>query len=471
MVQRLSKNGGCMSALVWVRRDFRLTDNAALSDAVANHNRVLMVYIHAPDEQAPWQPGAASNWWLHHTLMAFEKSLNGKHLHIVSGPTLKSLNNLIKSEQITDVYFNKLYEPALMEQEKSVTKSLEHHGINVHAFEGALLSNPFMVSPSTNQGYKVFTPYWRNASAHISPSPIFQAPNAWTDIVPKDPSLKIADLNLLSGHPWEQKFHSYWNPGEQGALDDLDMFVESHAKDYPTQRDIPNLSGTSFLSAPLHFGEITPRQIWLRLHHEVFQQNLPSAPVEVFLRQLGWREFAHHVLVHNPHTATQPLDPKYKNFPWLNNTQHFDAWKRGQTGFPLVDAGMRQLWEMGWMHNRVRMSVSGVLCKQLGISWLEGAKWFWETLVDANLANNTLGWQWSAGCGADAAPYFRILNPIRQAERFDPKGSYVKKWCPELTPLKDKDIFEPHLTNHNKPYPPPLVDLKLARLQALARKK
>lgn len=460
-----------MNALVWVRRDFRLTDNAALSAAVANHDRVLLVYIHAPDEQAPWQPGAASNWWLHHTLIEFEKSLKGKHLHIVSAPTLPTLKKLIEQENITDVYFNKLYEPALIQQEKSITLALEDNGVKVHGFDGALLCNPFMVAPSTNQGYKVFTPYWRNASAFISPAPIFSAPSGWNAIVPSATSLSVNDLNLLSGHPWEKKFHAYWQPGEQGALDDLDMFVESHAKDYPTQRDVPDISGTSFLSAPLHFGEITPRQIWLRLHQEVLSQNLPSSPVEVFLRQLGWREFAHHVLVHNPHTANQPLDSKYKNFPWLNNPTHFNAWKKGRTGFPLVDAGMRQLWEMGWMHNRVRMSVSGVLCKQLGISWLDGAKWFWETLVDANLANNTLGWQWSAGCGADAAPYFRILNPIRQAERFDPKGKYVKKWCPELTPLKDKDIFEPHLTNHPQSYPSPLVDLKLARLQALSRKK
>lgn len=460
-----------MNALVWVRRDFRLTDNAALSAAVANHDRVLIVYIHAPDEQAPWQPGAASNWWLHHTLIAFENSLQGKHFHIVAGPTGETLNQLIKSENITDVYFNKLYEPALMEQEKLVTSMLENNTVSVHSFDGALLCDPFLVAPSTNQGYKVFTPYWRNASAHISPTPVFPAPTGWKSVIPKTPTLHVDDLKLVSGHPWEKKFHAYWNPGEQGALDDLDMFVESHAKDYPTQRDVPDVSGTSFLSAPLHFGEITPRQIWLRLHQEVLSQNLPASPVEVFLRQLGWREFAHHVLVHNPHTATQPLDQKYKNFPWVNNPLHTQVWQDGQTGFPLVDAGMRQLWEMGWMHNRVRMSAAGVLCKQLGINWLEGARWFWDTLVDANLANNTMGWQWSAGCGADAAPYFRILNPIRQAERFDPKGRYVKKWCPELTVLKDKQVFEPHLANHNIVYPAPIVDLKTARLQALGRGK
>lgn len=460
-----------MNALLWIRRDFRLTDNAALSAAVANHDKVLIVYIHAPDEQAPWQPGAASNWWLHHTLKAFEKSLKGKRLHIVSAPTAQTLADLAQEENISDVYFNKLYEPALMAQEKIATQVLEDSGVAVHSFDGALLSDPFLVAPSTNQGYKVFTPYWRNASAHISPTPVFPAPTTWKDLKPKSSSLTVDDLHLLSGHAWEQKFHSYWNPGEQGALDDLDMFVESHATDYPTQRDIPDLSGTSFLSAPLHFGEITPRQIWLRLHQEVLSQNLPASPVEVFLRQLGWREFAHHVLVHNPHTSTQPLDAKYKNFPWVKNSVHLKAWEKGQTGFPLVDAGMRQLWEMGWMHNRVRMSASGVLCKQLGINWLEGARWFWDTLVDANLANNSMGWQWSAGCGADAAPYFRILNPIRQAERFDPKGRYVKKWCPELTPLTDKQIFEPHLSGQPLSYPVPLVDLKVARLQALGRGK
>lgn len=464
-----------MNALVWVRRDFRLTDNAALSAAVANHDRVLMVYVHAPDEQAPWQPGAASNWWLHHTLVEFEKSLKDKHLHIVASPTLPSLKKLVEQENISDVYFNKLYEPALIKQEKSVTLALENEGVKVHGFEGALLCNPLMVAPTTNQGYKVFTPYWRNASAFVSPTPIFPAPAIWNAITPSVPSLSVDDLHLLSGHPWEKKFYAYWNPGEQGALADLDMFVESHAKDYPTQRDVPDISGTSFLSAPLHFGEITPRQIWLRLHQEVLSQNLPSSPVEVFLRQLGWREFAHHVLVHNPHTANQPLDAKYKNFPWVKNPGYLHNWKKGKTGFPLVDAGMRQLWEMGWMHNRVRMSASGVLCKQLGINWLEGAQWFWDTLVDANLANNTMGWQWSAGCGADAAPYFRILNPILQAERFDSKGRYVKKWCPELNSLNGKEIFNPHLASNlaskSVKYPPPIVDLKLARMQALARKK
>lgn len=460
-----------MSALVWLRRDFRLTDNAALSEAVNNHDKVLLVYVHAPEEQAPWQPGAASNWWLHHTLVAFEKSLHGKHLHIVAAPTVEALNLLVADEHITDVYFNKLYEPALVAQEKAVTTALESQGVNIQGFEGALLCNPFLTAPSTQKGYKVFTPYWKHASSSVSPAPVFPAPLGWKDIVPASPSLQVGDLKLLSGHPWEKKFHAYWKPGEQGALDDLDMFVDSHAKDYPTQRDTPDLSATSFLSAPLHFGEITPRQIWLRLRQEVLSKNLPAAAVEVFLRQLGWREFAHHVLVHNPHTSTQPLDSKYKNFPWINNPTHLNRWKEGETGLPLVDAGMRQLWEMGWMHNRVRMSASGVLCKQLGINWLEGARWFWDTLVDANLANNTMGWQWSAGCGADAAPYFRILNPVRQAERFDPKGRYVKKWCPELKSLDGKTIFEPHLSSTAVKYPQPIVDLKQARLQALARKK
>ena len=459
-------------ALVWIRRDLRLQDHLALHAALTRHQQVVLAFVHAPAEEAPWAPGAASCWWLHHSLKSFMDNLQalGQHLILRQGDSAKQLLDLAQHLGASHVYAHHLYEPALRAQEEHVKSALSAAGIALHLFNGAFLTDPNLTAPTTKKGYQVFTPFWRHIQTLPQPALPLPAPASWSEPSALPHSVVLDDLKLLPDHPWHLKLHQHWTPGETQALDDLDTFLEANLNAYATQRDVPATTGTSLLSSALHFGELSPRQVW---HAAIAYQSNPnnkvsSTGLDAFLRQLGWREFATHVLHHHPHTANQPLQSSFASFPWLNDPTYIEAWKKGQTGFPLVDAGMKQLWATGWMHNRVRMVVSGVFSKQLGGDWRIGARWFWDTLVDADLANNTMGWQWSAGCGADAAPYFRILNPHRQAERFDPQGAYVKKWCPALSGLAGKDILNPPPLPS---YPAPLVDLAAARLQALGRGK
>ena len=455
------------TGIVWFRRDLRLQDNPALDAAVRAHERVLCVYIHAPDEEEPWQPGAASRWWLHHSLTALDADLRtrGSALHIVIGKSAAVLTNLVTQTKARAVYWNRLYEPAILTRDKAVEAVLGKLAIDANVSNAALLAEPWTIQTKQGGPYKVFTPYWRNVREQLRPQPPARAPDKIAS-PPTAGGTTIAKLNLLPTISWDQGFYTHWTPGEQGAQRRLTTFLKSGIKDYKTGRDRPAEDWTSSLSPHLHFGEIGPRQIAWRLHAH------RGVGGDWFLRELGWREFSHHLLYHFPKTPDHNLDTKFDEFPWARRSpKAIRRWQRGRTGIPMIDAGMRQLWATGWMHNRVRMLVASFFCKNLRQHWLEGAHWFWDTLVDADLANNTQGWQWTAGSGADAAPYFRIFNPVTQGKRFDPDGEYVRRWVPELKLATNKTVHEPWLDPEllkKTNYPAPLVDLGESRESALS---
>jgi deoxyribodipyrimidine photo-lyase len=468
------------TAVVWFRRDLRLSDNPALHHALASCERVIPVYIHAPDEEHPWQPGAASRWWLHHTLTALADGLRalGSHLIVADGDSLATLRRLIQATGARHCLWNRLYDPALVQRDSGIKQALRADGIRCDSFNALVLLEPWQVKTGAGEPYRVFTPYWRRCLPQLAdigtPLP---APRKLPPVPDDVPSLPIEALELLPRVRWDQGLRETWHPGERGAAARLEAFIAGPIKGYGEGREYPGEPGTSALSPHLHFGEIGPRQIVHAIGERGLGEHDDAAH---YIRELGWRDFSHQLLYHFPHTPSEPLDPKFAAFPWREdeNGLLLRAWQRGRTGIPIVDAGMRELWHTGWMHNRVRMIVSSLLTKNLRLPWQQGAHWFWDTLVDADLASNTQGWQWSAGSGADAAPYFRIFNPVRQGERFDPKGSYVRRWCPELAKLPDKFIHQPWEANPallddsgvqlGGDYPAPVVELKQSRAEALA---
>ena len=453
------------TTIVWFRHDLRLDDNPALL-AAARRGAVVPLFVWAPDEEAPWEPGAASRWWLHHSLETLATALAkaGAPLVIRRGPSAAAVAAVAKEFAATHVVWNRRYEPAVVARDTVIKKALTDAGLEVESHAGGLLFEPLRVATKEGRPYQVFTPFWRALLAREEPPEPVAAPRKLSAAQPAGraagkaaASIPIGDLGLLPAIDWAATMRKTWTPGEAGGRGRLERFLAGPVTSYHGERDRPDHDGTSSLSAHLHFGEISPRRVWHAARAAA--GGLPAARMtggaEAFLREIGWREFASHLLFHFPHTAEAPLRPDYARFPWANDPVGLRAWQRGSTGFPIVDAGMRQLWATGWMHNRVRMIVASFLVKDLRVSWLEGARWFWDTLVDADLAANTLGWQWAAGCGADAAPYFRIFNPTSQAEKFDPGGAYVGRW----------------VDTASRDYPPPIVDHAQARLKALAALK
>lgn len=477
-------------ALVWFRRDLRLADNPALHAALERHERVVCAYIHDPDAEAPWAPGAASRWWLHHALAALDSSLRarGAQLVIRQGPALTRLRSLVKECGAEAVYWNRLYDPGFVERDRHVKEALRGDGRIAESFNGAVLVEPHAIRTGAGEPYRVFTPYWRAAQARLyqeleSGRAPLATPERFPELERVPPSTPLGDLGLLPRVEWDRGLYEAWTPGEEGAHARLERFVESALDDYRHSRDRPALDATSGLSASLHFGEVSPLQLVARMRRRTAHGGAAGvqANVEWFVRQLGWREFAHHLLFHFPRTPEAPLHEKFAAMPWRPLREHASdliAWQRGRTGVPIVDAGMRQLWRTGWMHNRVRMIVASFLVKNLLIPWIEGARWFWDTLVDASLANNTMGWQWTAGCGADASPYYRIFNPVLQSTKFDPDGAYIRRWVPELARVPDIAIHAPWQVDASLlakagvtlggDYPQPIVDLAASRARALA---
>jgi deoxyribodipyrimidine photo-lyase len=466
------------TAIVWFRRDLRLTDHPALDAALAQNDHVVAVYIHAPEEESPWQPGGASRWWLHHSLKTLDENLRarGSSLLVLKGDTLAELRKLLTATGATAVHWNRLYEPAIIARDKLVKEALRSDGIDAQSHNGALLFEPWTLKTGAGDPYRVFTPFWRNASAQMPDVAPLPAPER----IPSPPKLvagvSLDALGLLPRIQWDGGFYDHWRPGEAGALQRLDRFCDGAVADYKAKRDYPAVDATSSLSPYLHFGDISPRQIVTRIRAEMAHdmQAGAMAGAEHFIREVGWREFGHHLLFHYPQTPETPLYvEKYGRFPWRQRADYIgdlEAWQQGRTGIPIVDAGMRQLWHTGWMHNRVRMIVASLLTKNLLIPWQEGARWFWDTLVDASLANNTLGWQWSAGCGADAAPYYRIFNPILQSAKFDEQGSYLRRWIPELKNVPLEHLHAPWEQPSvliGTGYPKPIVDLAASRQRAL----
>ncbi|MDQ0008482.1 deoxyribodipyrimidine photo-lyase [Luteibacter jiangsuensis] len=461
------------TVIVWFRRDLRLADNPALTEAARRHERVVALYVHAPGEEGEWAPGAASRWWLHHSLEALDASLarQGGRLEILRGRSIDGLRAAIEATGAAAVYFNRLYEPKAIERDKSVRRALEGDGIEVKSFNAALWVEPWDVATKQDEPYRVFTPFWRNARTRIDeievlPEPPLRLPQ---ERYLRDGPLEVADLGLLPKRDWARGFAG-WTPGEKGAHELLALFADDAVGHYVEGRDLPARHGTSRLSPHLHWGEISPAQVAAGLRSHAARRP-KAADIEPYLRQLGWREFAHHLLYHFPRTPKENFNPKFDAFHWAKPDAHaLRRWKKGHTGIPIVDAGMRELWATGWMHNRVRMLVASLLTKNLRQHWVLGEKWFWDTLVDADLANNAMGWQWVAGSGADAAPYFRIFNPVAQSEKFDPEGAYIRRWVPELAKAPGRLVHAPWEDEtflESSGYPPPIVDLKASRDSAL----
>jgi deoxyribodipyrimidine photo-lyase len=462
------------TAIVWFRRDLRLADNPALAAALKTHDAIVCAYVHAPDEEAPWAPGAASRWWLHHSLQALDADLGrrGARLHLRVGPAITALDALVRESSADAVYWNRLYEPALARRDRAVQRHLEGAGVDVQTFNANLLVEPWQIETGNGGPYRVFTPFWRNVRAHLDARPTTAALRR-IDESPVRGGVTLESLHLLPTIAWDGGLRTAWRPGERGAQVRLRQFTASALAGYKDGRDRPDCDFTSRLSPHLHFGEVGPRQIlWTLAEVRATGGALQHDGTESFLRELGWREFSHHLLHHFPQTPGRNLDARFDAFPWARrNAQALVRWQSGETGIPIVDAGMRQLWKTGWMHNRVRMLVASFLTKNLRQHWLHGARWFWDTLVDANLANNTQGWQWTAGSGADAAPYFRVFNPVMQARRFDPDGAYIRRWVPELRRVAAPLIHEPWTdldTLRRAHYPAPIVDLAASRCAALA---
>jgi deoxyribodipyrimidine photo-lyase len=455
--------------LCWFRQDLRLADNPALYHA-AKEGQILPIYILDDTHSTAYKMGGASRFWLHHSLLSLNASLDNK-LRCFSGDPISILSQLCRQYPIEKVFWNRCYEPWRTKRDTEIKIQLEEKGIQVFTHNASLLWEPWEIHKEDKTPYKVFTPFYRRGCLMSAPPRIpYSVPtlNIYSDAV----GGTVESLSLLPSISWDKKMQSYWQIGEEGATRCLLNFIKTGIKHYKQGRDMPSKPYVSRLSPYLHFGEISPHQVWYAV------RELEEDPhVDHFCSELGWREFSYSQLYFNPQLPTQNLQSKFDNFPWKDNPEKLSAWQKGQTGIPMVDAGMRELWETGYMHNRVRMIVGSFLVKNLLIDWRYGERWFWDCLVDADLANNSASWQWVAGCGADAAPYFRIFNPVSQAEKFDPEGVYIKRYLPQLKSLPTPYLFSPWeapasvLASANivlgRDYPRPIVDLKRSRDQAL----
>ena len=468
------------TCVLWIRKDFRFNDNQALIEA-SKFKEMIPTFVWDDHDLKPWSTGGASKWWLHHTLNQFKKALKdrGSDLLILKGSPEEQITKLCRQSNASAVLFNHSHNPFELKVEQKLRKHLDSQNIATHSFHGSLLCPTDSLLKADGSPYLVYTPFWRNFLKKYKPQSI-QGPLKLPSLPAKITSLcvGIESLALLPPLKWHENFHHYWSVGEEAAEKKVKEFIKKGLESYNSDRDLPSQDGTSRLSPHLHFGEIHPQRILSMVESKFGAlETIKDPNIIQFCKEVLWREFSYHLLHHFPKTPSQPLRDAFKKFPWKKNQKLFKAWSKGLTGYPIVDAGMRQLWETGWMHNRVRMITASFLVKHLGIPWQDGAKWFWDTLVDADLASNTQGWQWTSGCGADAAPFFRIFNPITQGEKFDPQGQYASQWCPELSKLPPKWIYRPweapkHILKQagvtlGDNYPLPIVDHKEAREKAL----
>jgi deoxyribodipyrimidine photo-lyase len=462
-----------MTTLVWFRQDLRLGDNPALAAAAAQ-GPIVPVYI--LDETPGLRPiGGAGRWWLHHSLAALSQVLGG--LVLRRGVACDVLLDLVKTTGATRVVWNRCYEPQAIARDTAIKAALTAAGVAVESHNGSLLFEPWQVKTLNGGPFKVYSPFWR-ACLKIPVAAPLAAPaiKLATHAAVSD---ELASWNLTPSKPdWAKSFATEWTPGEAGARTRLDEFLAKGVAGYGDLRNRPDLPNVSRLSPHLHWGEMSPRQAFAATQLAVDTSRAPRGDADKFLSEIGWREFAYHLLYHFPTLPERNWKPAFDAYPWSEDTGHLKAWQSGQTGYPIVDAGMRELWATGYMHNRVRMIVASFLIKHLRIDWKQGEAWFWDTLLDADLANNAASWQWVAGSGADAAPYFRIFNPMDQGRKFDPDGVYVRRWCPEIARLPNAVLHAPFEAPAEilracgialgKTYPRPLVNHAEARVAAMA---
>ncbi len=467
--------------LFWFREDLRLADNPALAQAVASGRPVICLYVHDMQEGGQWAAGGARQWWLHGSLASLQADLRDKGAELVirQGPGAEIVREIVSKCGVEAVFWTRRYAPYQIEADTALKAELEEEGVSVTSVNGRLLFEPWAFKTGAGKPYRVFSPLWRamqrDGDVRALAAEIEAIGAASHDLA----SLTLDELALLPSNPdWATGFEPIWQPGEAGAKVRLKRFLDEAVANYADDRNRPDKLGTSGLSPHLQHGEISPVQIWHAVKFAVSKGDIPEDQAQKFLSEIAWREFSYVLLFHNPHILTDELMAKFSAFPWSPDDQNLQAWQRGQTGYPIVDAGMRELWQTGWMHNRVRMIVGSFLVKHLLIDWREGMDWFWDTLVDADIAANTASWQWIAGCGADAAPYFRIFNPMTQGEKFDPNGDYIRRFVPELAHLPTKFLYAPWEAPElvlqeagvklGETYPQPIVDHKEAREQALA---
>ena len=452
----------------WFRHDLRLADNPALQ-AAASGGRLVCLYILDDAAAGPYAPGGASRWWLHKSLEKLTASLHrlGGRLLLARGDTATILKAVARAYHAEEIHCNRVHEPWATRLEQTVQQQLGTD-IRLQVHEAQLLSDPARVLNGNGEPFKVFTPFYKHLQrTHTPAEPV--GPLDKPEFRSVDRIDALDDWQLLPGQPdWAAGFPEHWSPGEAGAEDSLERFLGQPVTRYADGRDVPATPGTSRLSPHLHFGEISPARIWHATSNIMAARAADTVGGEAFLRELVWREFSYYLLHYYPDMAEKPLRPQYAAFPWQADPQLLQRWQQGMTGYPLVDAGMRQLWQTGWMHNRVRMVVASFLIKHLLQPWQAGFSWFYETLVDADLANNAASWQWVAGCGADASPWFRIFNPVLQGKKFDPDGVYIRRWVPELEGLDAKTVHEPWLLAQQPGgYPDRAVNHAEARQRAL----
>jgi deoxyribodipyrimidine photo-lyase len=458
-------------AILWFRNDLRLADHAALDAAIETGRPVLPVFI-LDDSPDTWPMGGASRWWLHHSLASLRDSLaeRGCSLVLRRGDSVAVIAAIATETGAAEVFTGVSAEPQVRRVDLAVAKI---PGVKLHRMRTATLFHPDSMRSKTGGAYSIYTPFANACRALGGPKASLPAPNA-IRAAQATQSDRLDNWDLLPSKPdWASGLREMWTPGEAGALDRAELFLARGLADYATGRDQPARDATSMLSPHLHFGEISAGQLWHMAHRQPGGEGR-----EIFIRELLWREFCASLLWHNPSLPDAPLKPEFARMPWRDDKPGLKAWQKGQTGVPIVDAGMRQLWQTGWMHNRVRMIVASFLSKHLMIPWQDGEAWFWDTLVDADLASNAGNWQWVAGCGADAAPYFRIFNPVLQGKKFDAEGDYVRRFVPELAKLNARYIHAPWEATDDilaragitlgRTYPTPIVDLAAGRNRALA---
>lgn len=461
------------TVIMWFRNDLRTHDNAAFFTACQNGD-VIPLYI--LDENVGRSLGGAKKWWLHHAIQDLSTNIArlGGQLVLKKGDEASILKQLIAETGAKTIYWNRRYEPNCIQKDTALKSELTDFGIDVRSFSGFLLHEPTLVTTKAGTPFRVFTPFWKTLDSQVTEAPPLPEPDNFSQAAVPINSDELSKWQLCPTNPdWASNFRQYATPGEKGARETLLQFLDGPVACYKENRDFPAKDGTSSLSPYLTFGEISPRQIWY--------ESLTKDGGQAFRRQLGWRDFSYHLLFHNPKLSQTNFNSTFDNFSWSENPEGLERWKRGLTGYPIVDAGMRELWQTGYMHNRVRMIVASFLTKHLLIDWRVGEQWFWDTLLDADPANNAASWQWVAGSGADASPYYRIFNPIIQGKKFDSDGIYVRKYIPELKDLDNKFIHTPWEAQASEletasitlgeNYPNPIVEHSLARNRALGAYK